>query len=550
MNKNTPIVLFVYNRPDLLGRVVGQLAQQTKPVEQCIVYSDAAASMDAEEGVRLVREILRSECRLPLQVVYREENFGCARNIVEGISEVLSDHEDVIVLEDDVYPSVAFYEAMVRMLDHYRLNEKVFSVGGYPSLLPESLNDYPYDAIVSARFSCWGWATWADRWDRIGRNVLISPCPYKSPSEVPDYAGNDIPFAVDLVLRKPGCYWDLPVALHALKQNYFHVITKENLINNIGTETGVHGKKDSVSRDFFLTNNLLRTKVPIRLPSVDMLECVVNAQRLYLQKLKCCGSKGSMDGRKCSSNERLEVTMLGQARYNFNKWWGNTSGRIKDQFGISREKKNPVPSDYSTIVGKGSVVPCQIEAYFLAINRYVDDGDSVLDVGFGLGYGLNILAIKANKVSGVDVDAKVLEYCNGTVRGRNPKLDRLEIYDGMHLPFEDGQFDVLTCVDVLEHVEDYHTFLDEMLRVSRKGVFISTPNRRPEYTNPDGTPKNYWHLREWSFEELDTILRRHGKVDWNVLDGNFDGPFRINKDVGPETLTLSPFLYSSDRPLK
>ena len=202
----------------------------------------------------------------------------------------------------------------------------------------------------------------------------------------------------------------------------------------------------------------------------------------------------------------------------------------------------PNPKDYSTIVGKGSVVPCQIEAYFLALNAYVDEGAQVLDVGFGLGYGLNILAIKARRVCGVDVDPKVLAYCNDTVRGRNPRLDRLESYDGRSLPFRDAEFDVLTCVDVLEHVEDYDGFLDEMLRVCRKGVFISTPNRRPEYTNPDGTPKNHWHLREWSFAELDAILRRHGEVEWNFLDGPFDGPFRTVREAGKDTLTLSPFL--------
>lgn len=191
------------------------------------------------------------------------------------------------------------------------------------------------------------------------------------------------------------------------------------------------------------------------------------------------------------------------------------------------------------------MIPCQIEAYFLALNQYVEEGASVLDVGFGLGYGLNILAIKAKQVSGVDIDPKVYKYCQGTVIGRNPRLVHLGIYDGYHLEFSDNSFDTVTCVDVLEHVEDYHLFLDELLRVTRAGVFISTPNRRPEYTNPDGTPKNFWHLREWSFTELDEILRAHGSVDWNFLNGPFEGPFTHSKQILPDTLTLSPFLIKT-----
>lgn len=220
--------------------------------------------------------------------------------------------------------------------------------------------------------------------------------------------------------------------------------------------------------------------------------------------------------------------------------------RLLRRFGSKlrlRPTSRPDPREYSAMVGKGSVVPCQIEAYFLALNAYVDEGASVLDVGFGLGHGLNILAIKAKQVSGVEVDQKAYEYCQNTVLGRNPRLVDLRIYDGYTLTYPDEHFDVVTSVDVLEHVHDYNRFLQELLRVSRKGVFISTPNKRPEHTNPDGTPQNHWHLREWRFEELDAILRPLGVVDWSYLNGPFEGPFSTSKAPQTDTLTLSPFLY-------
>jgi hypothetical protein len=202
---------------------------------------------------------------------------------------------------------------------------------------------------------------------------------------------------------------------------------------------------------------------------------------------------------------------------------------------------------YSAIVGKGSVVPVQIEAYFLALNKYVEEKTIILDVGFGLGYGLNILAIKAAEVSGVDVDEKVYEYCQETVVGRNPRLISLQLYDGETLPFADESFDVVTCVDVIEHVEHYEAFIEEMLRISKRGVFISTPNRRPEYTKRDGTPKNHWHLREWSFEELDEIVSKHGLVEWNFINGPFEGPFTVTGHVTDDTLALSPFIWKRNQ---
>jgi len=52
--------------------------------------------------------------------------------------------------------------------------------------------------------------------------------------------------------------------------------------------------------------------------------------------------------------------------------------------------------------------------------------------------------------------------------------------DGRDLPFADGSFDYVHSSAVLEHVGDRQRqtrFLREAWRVSRKGVFITTPNR-------------------------------------------------------------------------
>lgn len=210
-------------------------------------------------------------------------------------------------------------------------------------------------------------------------------------------------------------------------------------------------------------------------------------------------------------------------------------------------EQKPDPSLYSTL-DDPMEVPCQKETYFLALNKYVSQGDNVLDVGCGLGYGMNILSIKAGAVRGLDVDQRSVDFCKQSLIGKNPKLLSVDLYDGYQTSFKDKEFDVVTCVDVLEHVKDYDRFIDELLRITKKAVIISTPNRRPEYTNPDGTPKNYWHLREWDYQELDKILKKHRtRIDWHLLNGAWDGPFEVTKKPNEDTLALVPVLRPAKR---
>lgn len=83
----------------------------------------------------------------------------------------------------------------------------------------------------------------------------------------------------------------------------------------------------------------------------------------------------------------------------------------------------------------------------------------VLDVGAGESPWRDLL-IGAEYV-GLDVEA-------ADAFGMRRKPD-IVYYDGISIPFQDGSFDHVLCVEVLEHVPDPERFLAELLRVLRKG---------------------------------------------------------------------------------
>jgi len=110
-----------------------------------------------------------------------------------------------------------------------------------------------------------------------------------------------------------------------------------------------------------------------------------------------------------------------------------------------------------------------------------------------------------------------------------------------------GAFDVVTCVDVIEHVERYDAFVDELLRVAKRRVVFGTPNRRAEFTNPDARPRTTAPAGV-ELQGAGRILRRHAsQIDWHFVNGAWEGPFTISRTPTDSTQSLVPALVPERR---
>ncbi|MBP9869438.1 methyltransferase domain-containing protein [Patescibacteria group bacterium] len=57
----------------------------------------------------------------------------------------------------------------------------------------------------------------------------------------------------------------------------------------------------------------------------------------------------------------------------------------------------------------------------------------------------------------------------------NPNLPPFD-WEKESLPYPDNSFDSIVCLDVLEHINEFHHAFDDLLRTSRKHIVISLPN--------------------------------------------------------------------------
>jgi SAM-dependent methyltransferase len=133
-------------------------------------------------------------------------------------------------------------------------------------------------------------------------------------------------------------------------------------------------------------------------------------------------------------------------------------------------------------------------------------GKRVLDAGCGAGYGSAELAYVAESVTGIDIAPEAVEYARAHYPLPNLAFDQASC---TALPYADGAFDLVAAFEVIEHLENWRDFLQEVRRVLAPAgqLIVSTPNRL-YYTESRGTEgANPFHVHEFDFEEFTAELK-------------------------------------------
>ena len=125
----------------------------------------------------------------------------------------------------------------------------------------------------------------------------------------------------------------------------------------------------------------------------------------------------------------------------------------------------------------------------------------VLDAGCGAGYGTAELALNARHVAGIDVSFDALGYAATNFARTNIRWIQASVTT---LPFAAGSFDLVVAFEVIEHLQDWQSFLDETKRVLAPGgqCIISTPNKNFYADTRGDSGPNPFHEHEFEYEEF------------------------------------------------
>lgn len=235
---NTPVALFVFNRPEPTQVVFAAIRAAQPPI--LLVIADGPRSVAEVRLCEAARAVVQSvDWPCEVRTKFSETNLGCRRRMASGISWVFEQVEEAILLEDDCVPLPDFFSFCDLLLPQYREDERVMMLSGTNYLEDLAV---PEGYVFSRYFAIWGWATWRRAWEKY--DLLLSEWPRLKAERQLDllYPPSMQTFweaAFDAVHAGKIDTWDIQWAYSCVFNFGLSIVPRVNLVSNIGV-VGTH----------------------------------------------------------------------------------------------------------------------------------------------------------------------------------------------------------------------------------------------------------------------------------------------------------------------
>jgi hypothetical protein len=249
--KLAPIALFVYNRPTHTERTLSALSKNERSSEHIIyIFVDGLAKEEdsaKQDAVMLVLAKYDSHFK-QIDIIKRPQNLGVDDSIFIGVSHVLSLHDKVIVLEDDIVTAKGFLTYMNHYLSTYQNDDSIYSICGFS--FPLNISDFAVVKTLGVT-GIWGWATWSRAWSGFERDgslyyEKLMDMSQNEKDRFNFFGGYNYQEFLHENARSMNNCWDIQWYAYTYTKGKYCLSPTMSLVRNIGHDgTGVHSHNTS-----------------------------------------------------------------------------------------------------------------------------------------------------------------------------------------------------------------------------------------------------------------------------------------------------------------
>ena len=157
----------------------------------------------------------------------------------------------------------------------------------------------------------------------------------------------------------------------------------------------------------------------------------------------------------CISLEEAQLRVSDNPRAKVAEDWNNFEGSVREFYKHCRTQIY----DLVMFNAAGKYWTTRMEPLWQKCDK------NILDFGCGIGSAALYLGMNRNRVVGYDVNSELIEFA----RFRNKKFGLSNVTFTTEKP-DYGQFDLITALDTLEHIEDLHDFILELGKGMKVGA--------------------------------------------------------------------------------
>ncbi len=222
-----PIVVVAYDRPDSLRRLLFSLNAASYPAKVKLYISiDGGGS----ESVRSVAEKFDWQHGVK-EIISHPNNLGLRKHIL-SCGDLSLNHDGIIVLEDDLYVSMAFYHYVNNALTYYESEKHLAGISLYAHSFNETaqlpfvpFNDHS-DVFFLQLASSWGQCWTKDQWRSFKKW-------YKKKQSEKLRLTDGVPSSV---IKWPDTSWKKFFIKYMVEKNLFFLYPRISLSTNFGDD--------------------------------------------------------------------------------------------------------------------------------------------------------------------------------------------------------------------------------------------------------------------------------------------------------------------------
>lgn len=233
--QSTAILVVGFNRPDLLERLLRHL--QEGELKNIVVSIDSDFSGKHNEQILNLQQY-----KFPkLDWRFRKKNLGVGLHVPFAVTEVLTEYSNCIVLEDDVFASIACLVSLTEKLEE-GLPEKCMTVGLFGGIPYNPLLKYvlgPNRWRKTEYFSAWAWGVTATSWKKYEHLLIASELEKNLtnskiwPAKTAD-SKNRWLSRFQKVCHSPNFTWDFQMQYSTYKNDSYHLLPIYRSADNLG----------------------------------------------------------------------------------------------------------------------------------------------------------------------------------------------------------------------------------------------------------------------------------------------------------------------------